>query len=200
MSAYTCTSCGAPIEVKNRFSKVIVCDYCGTHLGVKENSLSEQGKYPRLADFPSIFQVGSTGTILGKSFTAMGRMRYNCEGAHYDEWFLDYDGETAWFTEDEGTYTLYTEMLEAVEVPDINNVSAGQNIMVGDRRVMIKEKGISTVEAGEGELSYYVEPGTEVTYFDGVADGKKVSIEVSEEEVELFIGRPLLKRDIVVNN
>jgi hypothetical protein len=63
---------------------------------------------------------------------------------------------------------------------------------------MVKEKGTSVVEGGEGELSYYQEPGTEVTYIDGVAEGKKISIETTEDEVEVFTGRPLLKRDIVV--
>jgi len=199
MSAYTCTSCGASIEVKNRFSKVIVCDYCGTHLKVKGNDISESGKYPKIADFPSIFELGSKGTILEKPFTALGRMQYNCDGGHYDEWFLDYDGGTAWFTEDEGTYTLYTDLLEVTDIPAMESLKAGQNITVGDRKVMIQEKGVATVAGGEGELSYYVEPGSKITYVDGVSDGKKVSIEYSEDEVELFIGRPLLKRDIVVN-
>lgn len=198
MSALECSSCGAPVEIKNRFSKVVVCEYCGTHLKVKGDGLEASGKYPKLAEFPSIFSVGSRGTILGKPFTAMGRMRYKYEDGHYDEWFIDYDGDAAWFCEDEGTYTLYTEMAEATEIPEIGSIRAGQNIMVGDRKVMIKEKGQATIESGEGELSYYVEPGTDVTYIDGVSEGKKVSIEFSEDEVELFIGRPLFKKDIVV--
>jgi len=199
MSSMQCTSCGAPVEINNRFSKVFVCSYCGTHLKVGGDSLSESGKYPKLAEFPSIFNVGSSGTILGKPFTALGRMRYNCEGAHYDEWFLEYDGDTAWFTEDEGTYTLFTDMYEAADLPDVNTIRAGQNIEVGDKKIMVKEVGESTVEGGEGELGYYVEPGSTVTYIDGVGAGKKISIEYSEGEVELFEGRPLLRRDIVVN-
>ncbi|MFC1670661.1 DUF4178 domain-containing protein [Spirochaetota bacterium] len=198
MLDFECPSCGAPIEIKNRFSKIVVCEYCNTHSKVKDNGLDPSGKHPKLAEFPSIFSVGSSGTILGKPFTAMGRMRYKCEGAHYDEWFLSYDGDTAWFTEDEGTYTIYTDLIEVTELPEVSSLRAGQNITVGDKRVMIKEVGKSVVEGGEGELSYYVEPGTEVTYVDGVAEGKKVSIEFSEDEMEMFIGRPLLKRDIEV--
>ena len=68
-------------------------------------------------------------------------MRYNYPGGHFDEWFLEYDGGTAWFTEDEGTYSLFTEVEEAVEFPDITGVRAGQNVMIGDRKVMVKEKG-----------------------------------------------------------
>ena len=199
MSSMTCTSCGAPVEVQNRFSKVLVCGYCGTHLKVGgEGSLSEQGKYPKMAEFPSLLEVGKSGTILDKPFTALGRMQYNCEGARYNEWFLQYDGETAWLTEDEGTFTLFTEMYEAVDIPDISSIRAGQNIEVAGKRIMVKEVGESTVEGGEGELGYYVEPGTSVTYVDAVGDGKKISIEYSEGEVELFTGRPLLRRDIVI--
>jgi len=198
MSSMNCASCGAPVEIVNRFSKVLVCNYCGTHLKVSDGGLAVAGKYPKLADFPSIFQVGTRGTILGKPFTALGRMRYKYQGGHFDEWFIEYDGDKAWFTEDDGTYTLYTDLFEAVEIPEISTVRAGQNMLVGDKKVMIKEKGKAVVEGGEGELFFYVEPGSEVIYLDAVSEGKKVSIEYTEDEVEMFTGRPLLKRDIVV--
>jgi len=198
MSSMNCASCGAPVEIVNRFSKVLVCGYCGTHLKVSDGGVEVAGKYPKLADFPSIFQVGSRGTILGKPFSALGRMRYKYQGGHFDEWFIEYDGDKAWFTEDDGTYTIYTDLFEAVEIPDISTVKAGQNMLVGDKKVMIKEKGKAVVEGGEGELFFYVEPGSEVIYLDAVSEGKKVSIEYTEDEVEMFTGRPLLKRDIVV--
>ncbi len=200
MSSMNCTSCGAPVEIKNRFSKVFVCDYCGSHLKVEGDSLGIAGKYPKLSDFPSIFTVGSRGTILGKPFSALGRMRYKYDGGHYDEWFIELDGEKAWFTEDEGTYTLYTDIFESVEIDNLESLRAGQNFMVGDTKVMIKEKGHAVVEGGEGELYFYVEPGSDVTYFDCVAAGKKISIEYTDDEIEMFSGRPLLKRDIVVDN
>ncbi len=200
MQSYTCTSCGAPIEVKNRFSKVIICPYCDTHHKVTVEGLDPSGKHPKLAEFPSIFKVGSRGLILGKPFVALGRMRYSYEGGHFDEWFLEYDGGTAWFAEDEGTFTLFTELIEAVEVPEnINSLKAGANIMIGDRRVMVKEKGMATIEGGEGELYHYIEPGAEVHYIDGIWEGRKTSIEYTDDEIELFIGRVLLRRDIVVD-
>ncbi len=201
MAEKQCPSCGAPVEIKNRFSKVLVCRYCGSHIKVGDDkSLGLSGKHPKLAEFPSIFSVGCSGTILDRPFTAIGRMRYKYDGGHYDEWFVDYEGEQAWITEDEGTYTLFTDLMEVVEFPDIDSVRAGQNIDIGGSRVMIKEKGRAVVEGGEGELSYYQEPGTEVVYIDGIAEGKKISIEWTEDEIELFSGRPLLKRDIVVSS
>ncbi len=199
MDSQQCPSCGAPIEIKNRFSKVLVCDYCGTHSKIGSDSLSVAGKYPKLAEFPSQFSIGCTGTILEKSFSALGRMRYNYGSGHYDEWFIEYDGETAWLTEDEGSYTLFTEMQEVSDFPDITTVRAGQSVTINNKKVMIKEKGKAKVDGGEGELLFYIEPGTEVTYIDGISEGKKVSIEATEEEIEFFTGRPLLKKDIVVN-
>lgn len=198
MSSMNCASCGAPVEINNRFSKILVCSYCGTHLKVSSEGVVIAGKYPKLADFPSIFNVGTKGTILGKPFIALGRMRFKYDSGRFDEWFIDYDGDKAWFTEDDGTYTLYTDLFEAVEMPDITIVRAGQNMLVGDKKVMIKEKGKAVVEGGEGELFFYIEPGEEIVYLDAVKEGKKVSIEFTENEVEMFIGRPLLKRDIVI--
>ncbi|PKL35690.1 MAG: hypothetical protein CVV44_19350 [Spirochaetae bacterium HGW-Spirochaetae-1] len=199
MASLNCTSCGAPVEINNRFSKVLVCNYCGTHLKIEgEGSLSESGKFPKLADFPSILSVGCSGTILGKPFSALGRMQYKGDWGRYNEWFIEHDGETAWLTEDEGAFTLFSEMYDAADIPDVATLRAGQNINVAGKKIMVKEIGKAFVEGGEGELYYYVEPGTEVTFIDGVGEGKKVSIEYSENEVELFTGRPLLKRDIVV--
>ncbi len=199
MADYTCTSCGAPVAVKNRFSKVIVCDYCGTHMKIQEEGgLNEQGKYPKLAVVPSIFKVGASGTILGKSFSALGFMRYKYSGGHFDEWFLDYDGQPSWFAEDEGTYTLYTNLEEAVDVSAVASLKPGMIFILGGKKVMVKEKGDAEIEGGEGELSFYLEPGTKVSYIEGISEGKKISIEYSEDEVELFSGRVLLRRDIEV--
>jgi hypothetical protein len=199
MAASQCPSCGAPVEIKNRFSKVLVCGYCGTHLRVSGDGFDAAGTHPKLAEFPSIFSVGRSGTILGRPFTAMGRMRYNYPGGHFDEWFIEYDGGTAWVTEDEGTYSLYTEVEEALEFPDITTVRAGQNVVIGQKKVMVKEKGNAEVAGAEGELSFYIEPGTKLMYMDGVSEGKKISIEATENEIELFSGRPLLARDIKCN-
>ncbi len=199
-SAYTCSSCGAPIQVKNRFSRVIVCPYCDTHHRVSVEGLDPSGKHPKLAQFPSMFEVNPTGEILGRPFTALGRLRYRYSGGFFDEWFIEYDGAPAWFAEDEGAYTLFTELVEAVDIPEnLLSLKPGQNIMLGERRVMIKERGEATIEGGEGELMHYIEPGTPVKYLDGIWNGQKTSIELSEDELELFIGKVLMKRDIVVH-
>jgi DNA-directed RNA polymerase subunit RPC12/RpoP len=199
MESYTCSSCGAPVAITNRFSKVLVCPYCGTHHRVTVDGLDPSGKHPALAAFPSLLNIGSRGTIKGKPFVARGRLRYRYEDGFYDEWFLTCDDEPAWFTEDEGSYTLYTEMIENLSVPDnLDTVRAGQNILIGERQIMVKERGAATVEGGEGELLHYVEPGAAITYIDGIWSGKRVSIELSEDEIEFFIGQPVLRRDIVI--
>jgi len=199
VSTINCSSCGAALEIKNRFSKILVCEYCGTHHKIQDGGISIIGKFAKLADFESLLKPGSKGTILGSPFTAMGRIRYNYGSGFFDEWFIDLDGDKAWLTDDEGVFTLYYDLLEAVDIPDIDEVKAGQNIMVGEKKVMIKEKGKAVVEGAEGELYFYVEPGSEITYLDAVSDGKKISIEFTDAEVEIFSGRPLLKRDIVLS-
>lgn len=199
MSSINCSSCGAALEIKNRFSKVLVCEYCGTHHRIKDGGINIIGKFAKLADFESLLKPGTTGTLLGTPFTAMGRIRYNYGSGFFDEWFIDLDGDKAWLTDDEGAFTLYNDLYEAVDITEIAQVKAGQNIMVGEKKVMIKEKGRAVVEGAEGELYFYVEPGSEITYLDAVSEGRKISIEFTETEIEVFSGRPLLKRDIVIS-
>jgi hypothetical protein len=195
VSSMNCPSCGAPIEIKNRFSKVLVCQYCGTHCHIGGDTLKAGAQQSKLADFPSLLSVGAKGKLLEKDFTVMGRMRYNYGDGHYDEWFIDYDGEPSWVTEDEGAFSLYTETMEGVDVSDIRDLRAGQSVTVAGVKMMVKETGEAVVEGGEGELLFYVEPGEEVTYIDAVGDGKVISIEYTDEEVEVFMGRKLMKRD-----
>ena len=192
-----CPSCGAPLEIKNRFTKIVVCEYCGSHVDISGANAVPKGKFPKLADFPTIFGIGKSGKIRGKSFRVLGRMRYNYGSGFWDEWYVEYgDDGLLWLQEDEGTLTMFYDHDLVSEFPSYDEVRPGKQFHIGDRKILVKEKGKAKIEGGEGELHHYYEPGTEVYYIDGISEGKKVSLEFGETEVEYFIGEPLRKSEI----
>ena len=73
MSASQCPSCGAPVEIKNRFSKVLVCGYCGTHLRLSGDGFDARGQAPEARGVPVPVQGGEHGHHPGQTFYRHGQ-------------------------------------------------------------------------------------------------------------------------------
>jgi len=196
-----CPQCGATIEVKNRYSKIIICEYCETHCALESGNAAILGKFPKLADLPTYLFLGAEGTINGKAFRAAGRMRYQHKSGYWDEWFLLFDDESqAWLTEDEGEYGIYKGKKIKTELPDLDEIKVGKKITINDMKISVMEKGEASVAGAQGELNFYVQPGEKIRYIEGISDGKLISIEASENEIEMFIGDELERSDIIIEN
>lgn len=196
-----CPQCGAPIEVTNPYSKIIVCQYCDTHSQMESGNAAVLGKFPKLADLPTYLFLGAEGTIKDKRFKAVGRMRYQHSSGYWDEWFLTLeDADQGWLTEDEGELSLYKAKKIKSALPDIDEIQVGKKITINDMSVSVLEKGEAVVAGAQGELNFYVAPGSKMRYIEGVADGKLVSLEITDNEIELFVGKELERKHIKIEN
>ena len=74
-----CPSCAGPIELKSRFAKIVVCDYCDSSLIVKDEGLDPTGKKAKLAEYPSRFAVGKTGKLKGSFMHGPARGHNICK-------------------------------------------------------------------------------------------------------------------------
>lgn len=191
-----CGSCGAPLEIKSAFTKSMVCPYCDTSNLIEDQGVNPAGKVAKLSEAPSIFSVGRTGTMKGRDFKVLGRLRYNYDEGFWDEWFLEFDdGQCGWVCEEEGEMSLYFKDLLTSPI-DIDNIRVGQIVPVEDKKVFITEITDCTIAGGEGELHYQVVPGKEVTHYEGNAGGELVSIEVWPGEIEIHRGEPISYSDV----
>ncbi len=189
---YNCPSCGAPLSVENRFSKVVICQYCGQTCSVSPEGLDPSGEKTKLADFESIFSIGASGTIAGEQFKSVGRLRYTYDDGFWDEWFLAFEnGKKLWLQEDEGEFTAFEKETLTSPVPAFDDISVGSMIPVNDMSVFVTERNVAKIAGGIGELYFSITPGMSVNCIDGNAGGQLVSIEFTPDEINLSIGREI---------
>lgn len=187
-----CGSCGAPLEIKSAFTKSIVCPYCDTTNLIDEHGVDPSGKMAKLSMAPSIFSIGRKGSIKGKKFEVLGRLRYGYDEGFWDEWFLQFEGGKAgWITEEEGECSLFYKELITKPIENIDRIRVGQTVNVEGKRVFMTEIADVTVMGGEGELHYRVVPGKELVHMEGNANGRLVSIELWPREIEVHVGDPI---------
>lgn len=190
--SFTCPSCGAPLEVEHRFSKVVICAYCNQSANITPGGLDPAGKGTQLVGAPSRLSVGATGTINGIAFRALGRLRYGYDGGFWDEWFLALDDDRQlWLQEDDGTFTAFEKEPITDVLPEFDDVRVGQSIAVNGRSIFVVERTEAMILGGEGELYFAVTPGADVFSIDGSAGGATWSIEYQPDEITLSRGTPV---------
>lgn len=199
-SNFPCPSCGSPLRIKNRFVKVVTCDFCAQVSMLQNNKLDPTGKVATLAELNSPLYVDAVGTIAGKPFQVVGRLRYRYSAGQWDEWFVLLAGaDPAWLVEDEGSYKLFEKEALATAVPTFDEIRVGSTLRVNNRNVFVVEKGMANILGSEGQLAFSIVPGEEVGYIDGIADGAQVAIEFTSSEIEFLVGRALDPSELQIN-
>ncbi len=200
MKNLSCPSCGAPLDIQNRFVKMVTCDFCDHVMLVKDTGLDPTGRTAKLTDLPSLLYLDATGALAGQRFQVIGRLRYQYDAGVWNEWFLTFDNdEPGWLVEDEGEYTLYHKETLTVPVPPFEKVRVGSVVKIGPREVFITEKGEANIVGGEGQLAFTILPGEEVKYVDGNSGQEQVSLEYTTDEIEFLIGRSVEPSELVID-
>lgn len=194
-----CPSCGAPLDIKNRFVKMITCDFCGQSLLLKDTGLDPTGRTAKLVELPSKLYIDAQGTISGTPFEVLGRLRYQYDSGMWDEWFIMLEGkQPGWLVEDEGTFKLYQKTTLSGAIPPFEQIRVGSTIDLGNKQVFVTEKGEANIVGGEGQLAFNILPGDEIRYLDGNSGSEQVSIEYTSSEIELLTGKAVPAAEIIV--
>lgn len=196
----SCPACGAPLRIDNRFVRMVTCDFCGQVSLRNEQGLDPTGRTAKLVELPSLLYVGARGTLRGRRFEALGRLRYQYDGGFWDEWFLTFEGDRpGWLVEDEGTLRFYVKQTLTGTLPPWDSVAVGTTLPVGGKQVFVTERGRATIAGGEGQLAFTILPGEPVQYLDGSSGDNIVSIEYAPEEIEFSVGFAVPPDAIVVD-
>ncbi len=193
-----CPSCGAQLELQYRYSRMVVCSYCGQTSYINAGSANPVGGKILLANYGSLLSVGKRGKLKGQPFEVLGRLRFNYEDGFWDEWLILFDASeftNYWLQEDEGEFILYIKQELTGQAPVFEKVTVGTPIVVNNQTVFVTEKNQATINGGEGELPFQVVPGEKADYIDGIAAGEPVSIEYMPGQVELNTGEVLALTD-----
>lgn len=197
VQALKCPSCGAPLPVSNRFVRMVACHYCNSTCEITDQGLSIAGQTAKLIPLPTRFAVGQSGTVRGRPFRIVGRVRYAHEDGQWDEWFLEMaDGSPAWLEEDEGEITLSRVERLRDAVPPFDQVRVGSQLSVNGHSFFVTERCRARIAGAEGQLYFRAVPDRPVQFVDGNLGGRVGFLEFTEDSIEFGIGEPLERHEI----
>jgi hypothetical protein len=195
----SCPNCGGPIEVQSAFTTIVVCPYCGSSLHIHDTGIDITGKTAKLAQYPSRLAIGANGTLTGRPFRALGRVRFQYEDGFWDEWFLQFDdGQVGWVEEDEGELTLTFKRKLTFPLPPFDQIRVGGFLPIGQEQMFVSEKGSAQTIGAEGEVSMASPPGRSIQYIDGNASNKAIRLVIDQGGITLHQGQPLEFNDLQV--
>lgn len=201
MKTLTCNNCGGTLQIENQFIRTVTCPFCSTNYLVSgSDTLDPTGKSTSLADYPSRLQVGMPGTLRGRSFTVLGRIRYQYAEGYWDEWQIGWtDGAPPdWLEEDEGYWTLYRRERVKGAIPAYDQVRVGGTMQVNAFNVFVTEKRRAKVSGSEGQFSSVFPLTGDFGYVQGGADNRSVSVNYWQDEIELSVGDDLEHHELVL--
>ena len=199
-----CASCGGGLQIQYRYSKMVVCNYCGQTSYLMGSNATAEGQKIILADYGSILKTGAFITLKGKKARVLGRLRFEYDGGFWDEWMLLLDGEEpqneAWLQEDEGEFILYRKENVPAITEIFSDFEVGKTATINQKDIFVAERHHATINGGEGELPFRVKPGEKADFVDGIGVGTSVpfSLEFMPEATVLNVGEVLTINDILL--
>ncbi len=163
-SDYRCPSCGAPLSIKFRYSKLINCQHCNSDVILEDEALKLRGKSSVMAEYPSLLQLGLPFVHKKAEYYPVGRVRYQYSHGYWDEWWvLDNKGEGAWLSVDEGDMALEQaiELKQPILFPELK---LGQHIEIDGTHWLITEHDTAECIGLEGELPELIQVGEQMSY------------------------------------
>lgn len=185
--AYNCPSCGGPIELHFRYTKMMNCPHCNTGLFLEDEAVKLSGIQSVLAEHPSLIKLFSAFAYRGKEYMPVGRARFEYEpGAFWDEWWVIINGDMGqghWLSVDEGDYAL--EMpFQITGHLDVSGLSIGSDLNIHNENLIVTEIGHATCIGFEGELPERFQVGDNYDYYHlSGRKGRLITLEIKNQQL-----------------
>ncbi len=193
-----CPSCGAGHDIRNPGIVTIVCEYCGNAVYWDEKKVESAGKQSILPEGFSRLYRGGTGTLKNRRFFVLGRVRYSFGNGFWDEWFLEFSGQSiGWLTEDNHEFALETRC-RVKRLPAFSALSPGFRLTVRDIPFVIEEVGNAECLGVEGDLPIAAQSGETYRFADASSpDGKHtLGLEFDDDQPGVYFGEWIKYSDI----
>ncbi|RME93033.1 MAG: DUF4178 domain-containing protein [Candidatus Hydrogenedentota bacterium] len=186
-SQYECPSCGAPIQVKNRASLYVVCEYCNTTSLRKDVNLEEVGKASGVVEDGSPIQLGTVGKWNNIPFEVIGRIQLHYALGFWNEWHLDLNGESAWLSESNGNYVI-SKKVEAL-VPKAEELKVYSYVDIAGKAFYVKDIQEATCISAQGELPFRFQEQYTAKMVDLANETLEfASIDYSDDPAGVYLG------------
>ncbi len=183
----SCPSCGVAIENTNALTRSLTCPHCDNWVYFGSNGWEVAGLFEHAIDAPSMLQLGKSGVLLDRGFVVGGRVRLSYEDGYWDEWWLEFeDGNHQWLEEDDGVYRLHEKIDVKAKADQVKKANPGGNISIDGADWFVSERTDAQVAGVQGSLPVAIVPGEAVVCIGVMGNGRKMSIESSEQEIQIW--------------
>lgn len=198
-----CPNCGGSQTIRNPGIKMVVCEYCSTTLYWDQAQILHSGAKSILPAADTRLYDGAEGTLDGTPFEVVGHVRYAHPSGHWDEWYLEVQGQgAAWLSEDERELFLERPVPpEGTEFIPAFELAPGKAVELENTPFTVRETGAATCVGGWGQLPFTVLPGEQYPYADlASTDGTRfATLEYDNDGTpRAFVGTPLKHEQLVV--
>ncbi len=186
-----CPQCGGDVPIYNRFTHQAVCEYCHSVVVYGEDAVKVRGKMSVLPASALKIPLYGQGSIQGKNFMVLGRIRYKWERGIWDEYFLGFDdGSLMWLTEDDAEIYLENVGKFPKNTIDWEAISPGKSVELVGKNWIITEKNTAVCVGGEGQLPFELVEGEALKFFECENDDGEVgTYEIDEDGEKFFYGK-----------
>ena len=195
-----CPSCGGPVEFQAKSSSVSVCEFCQSVIARGDKDVEDYGKVADVGETSSGLRIGVTGKFKGKSFTIMGRVRYDHPaGGFWDEWYLAFPGERwGWLSEAQGKFSLTFErrLKRSTPIHPFEDLPVSQKMAFGKEIYTVLERGLAKANTAEGEIPWSFVPGHEHRFVDLLGENDSVATIEYGDEDRVFVGSEVALADL----
>jgi hypothetical protein len=166
-----------------------------------DSTLDSTGTTVALANYPSRLKVYTKGTIRGRGFTVLGRIRYTYDEGFWDEWQIGWDdgAPPAWLEEDEGYWTVFNKQRVRGEIPSYDALRVGTTVNINGQNVFVSEKRRARVLGSEGQFAAVMPIQGTFGYAQGASDGKMIAVNYWDNEIEISSGDELEHHEVMVS-
>ena len=185
-----CPNCGAAIVFRWSGAVQTTCPACRSILVRHDVDLTRVGVVGDVPATASPIQLGTEGRYAGVPFTVVGRIIYEYDRGHWNEWYLRLgDGGDAWLSDAQADYAV-TRLAKAVErLPRADEVQVGEHYTFGETRFEVTSVTTAHYVGVEGELPFEYWDKTEVLFADlRTPSAKFATIDYSEPTPLFFAG------------
>jgi hypothetical protein len=150
----------------------------------------------------SPIQLGTEGRYRGAAFVVVGRIAYEYERGHWNEWHLRLsDGTGAWLSDAQAEYAVTRQEAPSEPLPWLADVRIGRQFPLGGTRFEVASITKASYVGVEGELPFEYWDKSEIVLADlRSPTGAFATLDYSEPTPLLFVGEPVTARELDLSN
>jgi len=199
-STITCASCGAPFTLPEQGQAALTagCPNCGAVLELDGAQSLVVGRTNHLEQQPFHLEIGARGELLEHTWEVVGRLQLRDDEGYWTHEYLLWSGEAGylWLEYDGGHFSWSRKLEVGLPLGTLESARRGTRVTVGGTVFQLISRGDSKIVYVDGALPWAARIGDRQKNWNLAAPPELLSVEASENELEVFRGEWLCRGTI----